>query len=84
MCIRDSILQIGGILEVGFDKAFLLGNSANMGTADIISTYVYRIGILGGGFSYAAAIDLTMAIVSLVFILTANKVARKVGETSLW
>lgn len=78
------ILQIGGILEVGFDKAFLLGNSANLDTADIISTYVYRIGILGGGFSYAAAIDLSMAVIALIIVLTANKVARKVGETSLW
>lgn len=78
------ILQIGGILEVGFDKAFLLGNSANLDTADIISTYVYRIGILGGGFSYASAIDLSMAIIALIIVLSANKVARKVGETSLW
>lgn len=78
------ILAMGGMLEIGFDKAFLLGNPANMDTADIISTYVYRIGILGGSFSYAAAIDLTMAVVSLLFIYTANRVSRKVGETSLW
>jgi putative aldouronate transport system permease protein len=78
------ILQIGGILEINFDKAFLLGNAANMETSDIISTYVYRIGILGGGFSYASAIDLSMAVVSLLFIYTANRISRKVGETSLW
>lgn len=78
------ILSIGGILEVPFDKAFLLGNAGNRDTADIISTYVYRIGILGGGFSYATAINLSIAVVSLTFIYTANKVSRKVGETSLW
>jgi putative aldouronate transport system permease protein len=78
------ILQIGAILEINFDKAFLLGNVANMDTSDIISTYVYRIGILGGSFSYASAIDLSMAIISLLFIFTANKISRKVGETSLW
>jgi putative aldouronate transport system permease protein len=78
------ILQIGGILELSFDKAFLLGNVANMETSDIISTYVYRIGILGGGFSYAAAIDLSMAVISLLFIYSANRISRKVGETSLW
>ena len=66
------------------DKAFLLGNAATLETSDIISTYVYRTGILGGGFSYASAIDLSMAVISLIFIYSANKVSRKVGETSLW
>ncbi|TYP78986.1 ABC transporter permease [Paenibacillus methanolicus] len=78
------ILQIGGILELSFDKAFLLGNTATLETSDIISTYVYRIGILGGSFSYAAAIDLSMAVISFLFIYSANKVSRRVGETSLW
>lgn len=78
------ILQIGSILELSFDKAFLLGNSATFETSDIISTYAYRIGILGGSFSYASAIDLSMAVISLLFIYSANKVSRKVGETSLW
>lgn len=78
------ILQIGAMLELGFDKAFLLGNSANLETADIISTYVYRIGILGGGLSYATAIDLSMAVIAMIIVYAANKVSRKVGETSLW
>jgi putative aldouronate transport system permease protein len=78
------ILQLGGILELSFDKAFLLGNAATLDTSDIISTYAYRIGIVGGSFSYASAIDLSMAVISLLFIYSANKVSRKVGETSLW
>mgnify|MGYP000091048642 CR=1 FL=1 len=78
------ILQLGGILELSFDKAFLLGNVATLETSDIISTYVYRTGIIGGSYSYASAIDLSMAIISLLLIFTANKVSRKVGETSLW
>lgn len=78
------ILQLGGILELNFDKAFLLGNVATLETSDIISTYVYRTGILAGGFSYASAIDLSMAVISFLFIYSANKVSRKVGETSLW
>jgi putative aldouronate transport system permease protein len=78
------ILQIGGILELSFDKAFLLGNSATLETSDIISTYVYRIGIIGGSFSYASAIDLSMAVVSFIFLYSANRISRKLGETSLW
>ncbi|KGE17062.1 ABC transporter permease [Paenibacillus wynnii] len=78
------ILQLGGILELSFDKAFLLGNVATLETSDIISTYVYRTGIIGGSYSYASAIDLSMAVISLLLIYTANRVSRKVGETSLW
>lgn len=78
------ILQLGSILELSFDKAFLLGNVATYDTSDIISTYVYRIGILGGSFSYASAIHLSMAVISLILVYSANKISRKVGETSLW
>jgi len=78
------ILHLGYILEVSFDKAFLLGNAANMAVSDIVSTYVYRLGILGGSFSYATAIDVSMAVVSLLFIIVANQISRRVGETSLW
>ncbi|MCL6605049.1 MAG: ABC transporter permease subunit [Paenibacillus sp.] len=78
------ILQLGGILELSFDKAFLLGNVATLETSDIISTYVYRTGIIGGSYSYASAIDLSMAVISLILIYSANRISRKVGETSLW
>ncbi|GFZ77558.1 sugar ABC transporter permease [Paenibacillus marchantiophytorum] len=78
------ILQMGQVLDLAFDKAFLLGNAANLETADIIPTYVYRIGILQGSFSYAAAIDLAMGIVGFIFVYSANRIARKVGDTSLW
>jgi len=78
------ILQLGGVLEINFDKAFLLGNSATFETSDIISTYVYRTGIMGGSYSYATAIHLAMAVISLILVYSANKVSKKVGETSLW
>lgn len=78
------ILNVGKVLEIGFEKVFLMYNPATYETADIISTYVYRIGLEQGNFSYAAAIDLFMGIISLIFIWTANTISRKVGETSLW
>jgi len=78
------ILSIGGILNIPFDKAFLLGNAGNLDTADIISTYVYRIGILGGGMSYATAINLSLGLVTMLLIYLTNVASRKVGETSLW
>lgn len=78
------ILDIGHVLGIGFEKVFLLYNPATYETADIISTYVYRVGLVQGNYSYAAAIDLFTGVVNLAFLLGANYVSRKLGENSLW
>lgn len=78
------IMNVGKVLEIGFEKVFLMYNPAVYETADIISTYVYRVGLEQGNFSYGASIDLFMGIISLIFIYTANYISRKVGENSLW
>ncbi|SHE11190.1 Inner membrane ABC transporter permease protein ycjO [Chlamydia abortus] len=78
------ILNVGKVLEIGFEKVFLLYNPATYETADILSTYVYRTGLMQGNFSYAAAIDLFTGVVSLIFIYSTNYLSRKLGETSLW
>jgi len=78
------ILNIGQVLEIGFEKVYLMQNPAIYDTADIISTYVYRLGLVQGNFSYGAAIDLFMGIISLIFIYGANWISRRVSETSLW
>jgi putative aldouronate transport system permease protein len=78
------ILNIGKVLEIGFEKVFLMQNPAIYDTADIISTYVYRVGMVQGNFSYGASIDLFMGVISLIFIYTANYISRRISETSLW
>ncbi|CAN7721481.1 ABC transporter permease subunit [Paenibacillus sp. LjRoot56] len=78
------ILNVGHVLEVGFEKVYLLSNPATYETADIISTYVYRVGLTQGSFSYASAIDLFTGIISLILILGTNYASRKFGDTSLW
>ncbi|MEK3712968.1 ABC transporter permease [Paenibacillus sp. FSL R7-0333] len=78
------ILNIGQVLEIGFEKVFLMQNPAIYETADIISTYVYRVGMQQGNFSYGASIDLFMGMISLVFIYSANWISRRISETSLW
>ncbi|WP_409347332.1 ABC transporter permease [Paenibacillus sp. MBLB4367] len=78
------ILDVGHILDIGFEKVFLLYNPATYETADIMSTYVYRIGLVQGNYSYAAAIDLFTSIISFVFVFSANYLSRKAGESSLW
>ncbi|MEJ9221290.1 ABC transporter permease subunit [Paenibacillus glucanolyticus] len=78
------ILHVGRVLEVGFEKVFLLYNPATYETADVIGTYVYRTGIIGGNYSYATAIDLFTGLISLILVYGTNLLSRKVSETSLW
>jgi len=81
------ILNLGGIMSVGFEKAFLMQNSLNLRTSELISTFVYKQGLAAGGptdFSYAAAIGLFNSVINLIMIITVNKIANKLSETSLW
>lgn len=78
------ILNIGTFMAVGFEKVLLLYNPLTYPTADVIATYLYRVGISGGNFSYAAAIGLFEAIIGLVLILSANTLSRRLVGTSLW
>lgn len=78
------ILNMGRIMEVGFEKAFLLQNGSTYETSDVISTYVYRIGLVGADFSYGTAINLFKSVIGLIFIWGANTLSRRVQGTSLW
>ncbi|MDQ0205467.1 ABC transporter permease [Alkalicoccobacillus murimartini] len=78
------ILNIGTFLAVGFEKVLLLYNPLTYQTADVISTYLYRVGLESSNFSYATAIGLFESIIGLTLILSANFISRKLTEQSLW
>ncbi|GAB3516714.1 ABC transporter permease [Phytohabitans suffuscus] len=78
------ILNIGTFMAVGFEKILLIYNPLTYETADVISTYVYRVGIVSGNLSYAAAIGLFESIIGLVLVLSANFISRRTVGTSLW
>jgi putative aldouronate transport system permease protein len=78
------ILNIGTFMAVGFEKILLLSNPLIYSTADVISTYLYRMGVLSNNFSYAAAIGLFESVIGLVLIVTANRISRRTVGTSLW
>lgn len=78
------ILNIGTFLNVGFEKVLLLYNPLTYSKADVISTYLYRVGLVSNNFSYAAAIGLFQACIGLATVLTANFVSRRVVGASLW
>jgi putative aldouronate transport system permease protein len=78
------ILRMGNLLNVGFEKIILLYNSSIYETADVISSYVYRIGLLEFNWSFSAAVGLFNSIINLLLLVTANYISRKVSENSLW
>lgn len=78
------ILRCGQLLRVGFQKILLLQNPLNQQASDIIQTYVYRVGLLGGQFSYTTAIGLFNNIINLILLVSVNELARRTRESSLW
>ncbi|WP_256253097.1 sugar ABC transporter permease [Paenibacillus sp. UNC496MF] len=78
------ILSVGGLLSVGFEKTFLLQNNLNLSKSEIISTYVYKTGLVNADFSFASAIGLFNSVVGLILISIVNYTARKVSDSSLF
>ncbi|GAB2640355.1 ABC transporter permease [Kribbella swartbergensis] len=80
------ILNIGSILSVGFEKVLLMQNNLNLDTAEVIDTYVYKIGLASAvpQFSYATAIGLFRSVIGLVLLVLANSFARRFAKSSLW
>jgi putative aldouronate transport system permease protein len=78
------ILRIGRILTLEFHKILLMQNPLNMATSDVISTFVYRVGILEGNYSFSTAVGLFNAVLNLLLLLLANRFAKRMSETSLW
>lgn len=78
------ILNCGRIMSVGFQKVFLMQNDLNMISSNVISTYVYRSGLLRAEFSFATAVGLFNAIINFILLLCVNAVAKRASETSLW
>ena len=80
------IMNCGQIMSIGFEKIFLMQNNLNLSVSQVISTYVYSVGLrtMPPEFSYGTAIDLFNSIINLFLIIIVNKLAQKFSETSLW
>lgn len=77
------IMSMGNVLNVGFDKVYLMQNSLNLGASEVISTYVYNIGIKKAQFSFGTAVGLFNTVVNFVFLLVTNKIAKKATGSGL-
>ena len=78
------ILNCGNIMNLGFEKVYLMQNPVNMQSSEIISTFVYKRGLINFQYSYATAVGLFNSVCNLVLIVLANMFSKKVNETSLW
>lgn len=78
------ILNMGSVLNVGFDKIFLMQNSLNLPATEVISTYTYKIGILHSQFSYSTAIGLFNTVINFLFLITANAISKRVSNASIF
>lgn len=78
------ILEVGKVMNLGFQKAYLLQNSLNITASEIIPTYVYKIGLINAQYSYSTAINLFNNIVNIILLVSVNKIAQKTSESSLW
>lgn len=88
-CIKTTIiilliLNVGRIAQIGFDRPYAMGNYLVTDVSDVISTFVYRVGLRSGRFSTATAVGFFQSVVGMVFLITANFIAEKFGEQGIW
>lgn len=78
------ILQVGSLMNVGFEKVYLLQNSLNKSAASVISTYTYEVGLINSDYSYSTAVGLFNSVINIILIVMANQLSKKVADESLF
>ncbi|PYI53608.1 ABC transporter permease [Paenibacillus flagellatus] len=78
------ILRMGHMMDVGLEQTLILQNDAVLGVADVISTYVYRVGIQNANFSYTSALGLFQSVIGLILVVSVNRLIKSFGEKGLW
>lgn len=78
------IIRMGNLMNLGFEKVYLMQNDLNLSSSEVISTYVYKIGVINTQYNYSAAINLFSTIVNFVLLITVNEISKRLSENSLW
>lgn len=78
------VLNVGGIMSVGFETIYLMQNNLNLSVSEIISTYVYKVGLINSNYGFSTAIGLFNSVINLILLITANFTARKLTDSGLW
>jgi putative aldouronate transport system permease protein len=78
------ILNAGQMMNVGFEKMYLMQNPLNSQVTEVISTYIYKVGLVSSDYGYSTAIGLFNSVINMILLVGVNKAARATGESSLW
>lgn len=78
------ILNMGSLLGVGYEKILLLQNPLNMSSSDVISTFVYRSGLVDAQYSFSTAVGLFNSVINAILLITVNQIVRRTSQNSLW
>ena len=78
------ILRMGSIRSNGFEQIYTLQNTQNLSVSEVFETYTYRVGLLGGRFSFATTVGLFASVISMIFLLTTNYISKKMGEETIF
>lgn len=78
------IMNCGQIMNVGYEKVYLMQNNLNLSASEVISTYVYKVGLVQGQISFSTAVGLFNSVINFILLVIVNKISQKVSETSLW
>ncbi len=78
------ILNVGNMMAIGFEKIYLMQNPLNVPTSEVISTYVYKVGLIESNFSFSAAVGLFNSIINLILLVFVNFLAKRISNNSLW
>ncbi len=78
------ILKLGSMATIGFERPYVMGNKMVTNVAEVLSTFVYKMGLQNGRYSFATASGLFISLINMTFLITSNAITRKVGEASLW
>lgn len=82
--IIQLILSLGNVMNVGFEKAFLMQTPLNLDASEIIPTYIYKVGLQQSQYAFSTAVGLFNAVINLVLLVTVNQIVKKFSENSLW
>lgn len=77
-------MRVGSLLGVGFEKVYLMQNNLNISSSEVISTYVYKIGMLSSQYSFSSAINLANTIINFILLIMVNEISKKYSKNSLW
>lgn len=78
------ILRVGGLLGVGFEKVYLMQNDLNISSSEILSTYIYKIGLLSNQYSFSSAVNLFNTVINFILLIIVNQISKKFSDNSLW